>query len=250
MATSNHAYSEAELRLFKQLKDCHYTPQVVFDVGASNGVWSKLVDGLFPSATYHLFEPLADTMESYTLHLAETLALKKNFHLHKIGLGNITQTQEMAIFLDGVGSTFLELDRIKSQQDSLKVTSRLETIAPFSVYRMDDYVEEKKLPLPQIVKMDTQGFELAIIEGGLKTLKSADILVLETWLYRGYGVTTPLLHELMGPLEELGFVLVDFGDGYWGHKHKLTAIDAFFMRSDFLDSIEAQTSKWNWTIWN
>ncbi len=250
MAHSNSAYSEAEVRLLTQLQAFGYAPEVIFDVGASNGVWSKLVDDIFPSAAYHLFEPLADTIETYRVPLAKLLPTQTNFHLHKIGLGNRNQIQEMAIFKDGVGSTFLEMERIKSQQESLKASSHLEEIAPFSVYRMDDYVAQHQLPLPQIIKMDTQGFELAIIEGGHKTLKTADILVLETWLYRGYGVTTPLLHELMDPLEKLGFILVDFGDGYWGNQHKLTAIDAFFMRSAFLDAMEQKTSQWKWKIWN
>jgi FkbM family methyltransferase len=250
MAHSNNAYSAAELRLFAQLKSYGYSPEVVFDVGASNGVWSKLVDDIFPSALYHLFEPLADKMETYKLPLEKLLPTQKNFNLHKVGLGEINQIQEMAIFKGGVGSTFLELERIKSQQESLKETSRLQEIAPFSVYRMDDYVAKQQLPQPQIVKMDTQGFELAIIAGGEKTLQNADILVLETWLYRGYGVTTPLLHELMEPLEKIGFLLVDFGDGYWGTRHKLTAIDAFFMHASFLDRMEAKTSQWSWKIWN
>ncbi|MGL4637683.1 MAG: FkbM family methyltransferase [Beijerinckiaceae bacterium] len=249
MAHSNNGYSEAELRLFAQLKAFGYAPDVVFDIGASNGVWSDLVNGIFPSAQYHLFEPLADTIATYKAPLKKLLPKRSNFTLHKVGLGDSNNVQEMAIFEGGVGSTFLEMDRIKSQQDSLKQTSGLSDIAAFNVYRLDDFVAEKKLPKPQIIKMDTQGFELAIMNGGEETIRSADILALETWLYRGYGVTTPLLHELIEPLEKLGFMLVDFGDGYWGNKHKLTAIDAFFMREGFLDKIEKTSSGWNWKIW-
>ncbi len=250
MTHNNNAYSEAELRLFLQLKAYGYEPEIIYDIGASNGVWSKLVDDVFPTAVYHLFEPLADKMETYKEPLEKLLPTQKNFHLHKIGLGDSNQIQEMAIFAGGVGSTFLEMERIKSQQDSLKETSRLLEIAPFSVYRMDDYVKTYRIPQPNIVKMDTQGFQLAIIAGGEQTLQECDILVLETWLYRGYGVTTPLLHELMEPLEKLGFLLVDFGDGYWGNQHKLTAIDAFFMHGSFLDRMQQKTSQWKWKIWN
>jgi FkbM family methyltransferase len=242
-------FSEAEIRLFEQLKSFGYAPEVIYDIGASNGMWSAVINPVFPNASYHLFEPLADAMSTYSESLAKVLPAHPNFHLHRIGLGAENETKEMAIFSGGFGSTFLEIDRIKSIQDSLKASSRLDEIASFPVRRLDDFVAEKQIPHPQIVKIDTQGFEVAIIEGGRETMRRADILLLETWLYRGYGVTTPLLHELMEPVTELGFVLVDFGDVYWAAKHKLTSIDAIFMREDFLDKIETSTDGWKWRIW-
>jgi FkbM family methyltransferase len=249
MSKADLRYSEAELRFFGQLRDYGYAPDVVYDIGGSNGMWSHLANTVFPKAQYHLFEPLADHLESYKTSLADVLGKNSNFALHKIGLGDQNRVQDMAIFGKGFGSTFLETERIKASEDALKASGHLEQMARFPVRKLDDYVAEQKLPLPQIIKMDTQGFEVAIVEGGQATVKAADILVLETWLYRGYGVTTPLLHELMDRVGALGFVLVDFGDIYWAHKHKLTSIDAFFMREDFLDKIENTTNKWNWRIW-
>ena len=249
MSSNALRYSEAELRLFQQLKDIGYAPEVIYDIGASNGMWSYLIDDVFTGRTYHLFEPLADTLPEYKTLLRKHLLEKPNFHLHKIGLGDRNEIQEMAIFKGGFGSTFLELDRIKATAESLKASSQLEEITAFPVRRLDDYVSEKNLSTPQIIKMDTQGFEIAIVAGGQKTVSSADILVLETWLYRGYGATTPLLHELMTPVTELGFVLVDFGDIYWADKHKLTSVDAVFMRESFLDNIKLKTGGWNWRIW-
>jgi FkbM family methyltransferase len=244
------SHDEAEIRFLDQLKSYGYQPDIFFDVGGSNADWSSLANQVYPDATYHLFEPLADTHEPYTRVLNERLPKHPNFHLHKIGLGNENQIQEMAVFQGGVGSTFIEMERIKSIKQALVEQGSLKDIAPFPVRRMDDYVKEQSLPQPQIIKMDTQGFELAIIEGGKETIRNADILILETWLYRGYGVTTPLLHELMAPLAELNFILVDFGDGYWGNKHTLTAIDAFFMREDFLDKFQKQSNDWKWRVWS
>jgi FkbM family methyltransferase len=250
MKKPDYRYSEAELRLFNQLSDYGYSPGVVFDIGGSNGMWSQLINSVFPNAHYHLFEPLADHQENYKKSLHDVLGKNANFTLHKIGLGNENAIQDMAIFGNGVGSTFLETDRIKASEQALKDMGLLDEMARFQVRRLDDYASEKKLPSPQIIKMDTQGFEVAIVEGGQSTVKAADILVLETWLYRGYGETTPLLHELMDRVGELGFVLVDFGDIYWAAKHKLTSIDAFFMREEFLDEVKTKTQEWKWRIWN
>ena len=249
MTSTELRFSEAELRLFARLHSYGYAPSVIYDIGASNGMWSQLISGVFPSAHYHLFEPLADTLENYSQSLGPILGQHQNFQLHKIGLGDKNRHQDMAIFGGGFGSTFLETDRIKQSIDSLKKSSGLHDVASFPVRRLDDYAREKMLPKPQIVKMDTQGFEVAIVEGGSETIKSADILLLETWLYRGYGATTPLLHELMDKVDALGFVLVDFGDIFWARKHKLTSVDAFFMRESFLDEMEASTNGWDWRVW-
>ena len=238
------------MRLLKQLMEFGYTPSVIYDVGASNGMWSKIIAEIYPNATYHLFEPLSDRLDAYRDRMAATLAAHPNFTLHKIGLGDANAIQDMAIFGNGVGSTFIEIDRIKKQKQELQQSGHLADIAEFQVRRLDDYVADAGLPAANLIKMDTQGYELAIIGGASETLRKADILVLETWLYRGYGATTPLLHELMPPLTDLGFVLTDFGDIYWAPGHKLTSIDAIFMRKDFLDAIQEQTKDWAWCIWD
>lgn len=250
MNRSKHKFSEAELRLFRQLKDFGYSPEVVYDIGASNGMWTKVVRQVFPEAKYELFEPLADKLPYYKEPQEAQLKEASNVRLHKIGLGDKNLNQEMAIYTGGFGSTFLEIERIKSIADRLKQQNRLDEIATFPVRRLDDYATELNLPAPNIVKMDTQGFELAILNGGNETLKKADILLLETWTYRGYGESTPLLHELMGPVAQLGFKLTDFGDIYWAPQHILTSIDAIFMRTGFLEEIEIKTDGWGWQIWD
>jgi FkbM family methyltransferase len=250
MVDEKRRFSEAEIRLLKQLKEYGYSPEVIYDIGASNGMWSDAINRIFPCARYELFEPLSETLDAYRETIEQRLATCQNFRLHKVGLGDTNGEQEMAIFARGFGSTFLEIDRIKKNADRLKEQKRLDGIASFPIHRLDDFVVEQKLPAPQIIKMDTQGYELAIVNGGRETVKRADILVLETWLYRGYGVTTPLLHEVMDVIGELGFVLTDFGGIYWAPGHKLTSIDAIFMRSAFLDSVASQTDGLKWRIWD
>jgi FkbM family methyltransferase len=243
-------FSDAESRLLKQLKAYGYSPDVIYDIGASNGMWSYNINRIFPQAQYELFEPLSETLAAYRETIEKQLATYPNFRLHKIGLGDTNDAQEMAVFTGGFGSTFLDIGRIKKRAGSSKGEKWLDGIASFRVHRLDDFVAEQKLPTPKIVKMDTQGYELAIVNGGRETVKKADILILETWLYRGYGAATPLLHELMAAVGELGFVLTDFGDIYWGTGHRLTSIDAIFMRSAFLDSMASKTDGLRWRIWD
>lgn len=86
---------------------------------------------------------------------------------------------------------------------------------------------------PDIVKMDVQGGELRIIRGGLETLKRAELVVVETWLYRGYGAGTPLAHEIIEEMEKLGLV-VAAGGPYINETGILYSIDFYFARIPFM----------------
>jgi hypothetical protein len=53
-------YAADEVRIFSLLRDtAGFDPKVIFDIGASNGEWSRIISEVFPNAVYHLFEPLA-----------------------------------------------------------------------------------------------------------------------------------------------------------------------------------------------
>ena len=54
---------------------------------------------------------------------------------------------------------------------------------------------------------------------------------------------------ILEPTRELAAQVAEHFTRY-GAKHKLTAIDAIFMRESFVDSIESQTEGWQWGIWN
>lgn len=243
-----NAFASVELHLLSQLKETGYAPSCIFDVGASNGEWSRMIANVYPDARYHLFEPLSDRLDIYRDRMAANLASHSNFTLHKIGLGDANGGQDMAIFGNGVGSTFIEIERIKKNKESLQASGHLADIAEFTVRRLDDYVPEIGSPQPNIVKMDTQGFELAIIKGGPEIIRQADILFLETWLFRGYGATTPLLHELMDELTGLGHTLVDFGDTYRRPSQRLTSIDAVFFSAAFMDRYKTDLPNVQWHV--
>jgi FkbM family methyltransferase len=71
---------------------------------------------------------------------------------------------------------------------------------PISVQMLtiDDAIARLGLPHPQVIKIDTQGSELSILKGAVKTLPKVDVLFLECWLYRGYSKKTPHIEKVYG----------------------------------------------------
>jgi len=78
--------------------------------------------------------------------------------------------------------------------------------------------------------MDTQASEHLILAGGKQTVSAADILIVETWLYRSYGAQTPLLTEIIELPTEMGFVVHDYGDHWRDADGKLHSIDLLFAK--------------------
>jgi FkbM family methyltransferase len=193
-----------------------------FDIGASTGHWSSWVSQDFRDATFELFEPLIDHAPDYKLKMEATLAQHPNFRLHKVALGAECQKAGMYLYPGNlVGSTALPLGY--TPPDARRVKVDMTTI--------DDVIEEFQLPVPQVIKMDTQGCELSILKGATRTLPQVDVLLLECWLTRGYGPTTPLLLEVADWLREFDFYLWDLGNPWRDPAGVLVAQDCLFLNA-------------------
>ena len=215
-----------EKKVLADLKAKGYEPAVIYDVGASNGVWSDCISSVLPNAEFHLFEPLSEVLDFYKADLQSRMQRLRNLHLHPIALGDVNETAEMFVAVDGFGSSLRDRGEIPEVKARVSVPK----------YRLDSYVAEKRLPPPDVIKIDSQGYEDVILKGAGDLLKGVKVLLLETWLQRGYGPNTPLLWEIMELLRAQGFSLVRFGECFFDDKHRLYSVDAFFFAESFLQA--------------
>jgi hypothetical protein len=96
---------------------------------------------------------------------------------------------------------------------------------------IDHAVQVLKLPVPQVIKMDTQGCELSVLQGAQQTLPQVEVLLLECWLVRAYGKSNPLLFEVANWLRQFDFHLWDFGDAYRDADGTILAQDCVFLNA-------------------
>jgi FkbM family methyltransferase len=213
-----------ETRTLRTLVDKGYTPAIIYDIGASNGVWSDTIAVTVPQAEYHLFEPLAEAVPFYRRDLQERLARRPNFYLHTVALSDHGGLAEFFVTHDAWGSSILDRGAIPEVKE----------FVPVPVFTLDEWVEQYSLPLPNVIKIDVQGAERLILTGAKGVLLHVDILFLETWLKRGYGPSTPLLTEMIEFLEHAGFGLVDFGEQFRDERSRLYSVDAVFFSERLL----------------
>jgi FkbM family methyltransferase len=174
---------------------------------------------VFPDARYELFEPCSDVCDAYGKEMAPKLAEHPNFRLHKVALGPAPKKALIHITHDYFSSTTLGLERDTEGFRSLEV----------DMVTIDDLVEAGRAAAPQVIKIDTQGFELAILEGAERTLPQVEVLLLECWLLRGYGGRAPLWLETADWLDRRGFCLWDFADNYRDPSGMLHTQDCLFI---------------------
>lgn len=131
--------------------------------------WTRTIATVFPNATYHLFEPLAELLPEYRDNLSQ-LPTTIRSTLHPVGLGEKTGSTSMGIGYDPTASSALVKHKWQDFPDSAEV----------QIISLDDAVKTLSLPYLQLIKMDTQGFELKILKGAVETLQHVEMLLIES----------------------------------------------------------------------
>jgi FkbM family methyltransferase len=178
------------LRALKKDKD-----YVVYDVGANTG-WYTMVS-LSQSSICHLhaFEPVT----AHLVCLKETVTLNgkdAQTSIHEVALSN--KSGESAILLAGSGSS-LETNFLEKNEGTQAV----------SLKTLDAYISEKKIALPDFIKIDVEGHEYKVLEGAKKTISDAKpvlfIEVAQTLKKLGRTFTNPDYQLLFTFLADLGY---------------------------------------------
>lgn len=210
-------FAEVDCERLRRFRNRGFAPRVIFDVGASNGDWSASVMQIFPHSVYHLFEPLAHD-EDYREHLLPRLARHPAWTLHPVAVGKAAEVIEFRRARHASGSTALPVGETDGLFRKLRVSQTT----------LDEVIDSCGA-VPEFVKMDIQGGELAAIEGMERHLHGVHLLLLETWLSRSYGGINPLLLDLMNHLAPRGFFPIELADAYRDDHGNLIAQDVFFV---------------------
>jgi FkbM family methyltransferase len=172
----------------RQLAEVGFNPRVIYDIGASQGLWARSAMGAWTTAQVVGFEPNLSRVEPLNRLAAES----SRFRFFSCFLG----AQEQVVkYSDQGDQTSLYLD------DREKAS-----IAPMR--ELDGLVAKDSLPLPDFMKLDVQGAELEVLKGGSRTVEHAEVVLAEVSLYR-LREDMPTALELWSWLDSKGFALYD-----------------------------------------
>jgi FkbM family methyltransferase len=201
------------MTFYEHLARAGFWPEVIYDIGASSGGWSNRVARLFPQATFHLFEPLANHVARYHDGLQQLRANHPRYHVYPVALGESFGSATLAIGANAAGSTVLAVGGASS------IFPKAITVPQHS---LDELFKAGIVTPAQLLKLDVQGSEDRILRGANHVLSSTQVLQIECWLYPGYGPETAMMADIVKMLGEHGFIAVECSNPYYGDAHHCT----------------------------
>jgi len=165
-----------------------YKPNSILDIGAHHGEFSKFCKSLWKDVDLFMIEG-NDECDS----ILDNVPFD-----HCIVLLSDTN-KEVTLYLnpnnlDCTGTSYYK-ERTRHYKNSIEVKK--------NTYTLDEVVEDidKKY---DIIKIDTQGSELDIIKGGLKTVQNCSYLIMEVPTLQ-YNEGSPLFDEIIEYMNNIGF---------------------------------------------
>jgi len=210
---SHESSRTSKMALLENLKKLNVSVNTIIDVGAASGTDELYV--AYPSKKHILIEPLIE-FEKSLQNIAQNY---NDMSVHIVGAAD--QTGEMTFqVLEGLyGSSFLH----NTHENSKEVARTI------PVTTLDVLCEQEKASAPYLIKLDTQGSELTVLDGASKILKDTEVIIIETSLFQGYE-NAPIVYDTFTYMEKHDFVLYDIIDLiYRPLDGALSAIDLVFV---------------------
>jgi len=179
---------------FALIKRLGFDPKHILDVGANRGNWTRKAINYFPQAQYTLVEP-QDELKIYVKDLVD-----RGFHLHWINAGASDRPGLLPLHILGPdeSSTFLQVSR--TERESIRqVEVPLRTV--------NEIVASSGLPIPEMVKIDAEGFDLKVLAGAFDLFGKTEIFLAEASIGQFDFENTAL--ALIQTMAEAGYRFID-----------------------------------------
>jgi FkbM family methyltransferase len=182
---------------FDCLVNLGFKPKHFVDVGANRGNWTRTALKYFPDAYFSMFEP-QETMRREVADLTRNERVK----FYCMGAGPSNSTMKLTIHSRDDSFTFA-LD--EAQASSLGFP---QMEAP--VVALDDFLPKTSLPPPDVLKIDAEGWDLQVLIGAMRTLRSCEVVLLEAAIM--CKVFTNRFDVVIATMKEKGYVVFDITD--------------------------------------
>lgn len=192
-----------------------FKPVIVFDVGAHRGQSTERYLRWFPAAQVYAFEPVNATYAE----LVRRVGSEKRVHTFQCAFGRIAGDATMR--LEGSSDTYA----IASPGGGGGPTERVR------VDRLDDFAAREGITHIGLLKIDTEGHDLAVLEGAESLLArgAVDLVQVEAGWHEENRRHVPA-EQLKSHLEERGFRLF----GIYDQKEEWTTGDTWLRRADMV----------------
>jgi FkbM family methyltransferase len=187
--------SDGLIPFFLALKGLGFDPTHVIDVGANRGNWTREALKFFPNAYYTLVEP-QDNLRSYSADL-----VKRGHRVQWVncGVSDRAGTLAFTVFHRDEASSFVP------DQDTAKGDGNRQIHV--AVKTLNELVASGSAGLPDMVKIDAEGFDLKVLSGASDLLGKTEIFLIEATIFGSKYENT--LSAVMEKMSNSGYRMID-----------------------------------------
>ena len=192
-------FSVTSYEMAHELKRVGVAPATVIDVGANVGQFAVAMAKTFPGVAIHSFEPGPETAAS----LRKNVASLPGVVVYPLALGERKGKASLNVNTHSHSSSILPLAQAHMDAFPGAVTAGTVEV---EVATLDGIFSDIEIKSPSLLKLDVQGYELAVLKGAAGTLARVDHVLLEISfrpLYEGEAVFS----EILKFMESAGFEL-------------------------------------------
>jgi FkbM family methyltransferase len=142
----------------------------IFDVGGNKGQSIRRFKRIFPNSVINSFEPIKKIFD-----IIKKIFISKNIIINNCACGDKNTYRKFNVNKLSYTSSFYELNK-KNKRSNLFEKKKIEKV---KIVKLDDYIKKNKIKYIDILKIDTQGYELKILKGTEKSLKTIKFIEIE-----------------------------------------------------------------------
>lgn len=193
------------------------------DVGANDGWFAKVIFRFMPNATVVSFEPL----KSMIPYLENLQNKRKNYKFENIGLG---ANNGSAVIHEFKTTGLSSLKNLNYEYDNINFNQEIKNEYQIEITTLDSYISKNGISDLICLKIDTQGFEMEVLQGAksLFEKKQIKIIIIELMTIEKYQ-GTHLYLDIINYLNNFGFKLIDIHTSYYEKNGRLSEFDSIFI---------------------
>lgn len=197
------------------VREIGFQPKVVFDVGVASG--TPELYKVFADSFFVLIEPLKE----FEPDLISILRRYKGLYVLAVA-GPHSDQVTFNVHNDHLVGSSLYKETMGAKADGHEITAPM--------VKIDDIIKDNRLSGPYLIKVDVQGFELAVLDGAQQALSDTEIVVLEVSLFE-FMIGAPQFYDVISYMKKREFVAYDIIIG-WNRPldNALGQIDIVFVK--------------------
>jgi FkbM family methyltransferase len=187
--------TDPSIPFFLALKGLGFDPRHVIDVGANRGNWTRQAVKFFPNAYYTLIEP-QDDLRSYSEDL-----FKRSHGIQWVNCGVADREGTLAFTVSqrDDASSFVPVQDTGNRGGGRQIYVAVKTL--------NEIVASSSAGVPDMVKIDAEGFDLKVLSGASDLLGKTEIFLIEAIIFGSKYENT--LSAVMEKMSNSGYGMID-----------------------------------------